>query len=79
MGDRGSLEKSAHFLATKENVKLEKLEKMYMEDIVTRHGAPLSIISDRDSCFSSRFGQKGSEELGTTVHSSTTYHLETCR
>ena len=71
------LTKSAHFLATKENEKLEILAKLYVREVVTRHGVPLSIVSDRDSRFASRFWQKLQEELGSKVHLSTAYHPQT--
>ncbi|GJU82899.1 putative reverse transcriptase domain-containing protein [Tanacetum coccineum] len=41
------LTKSAHFLAIRENYSTEKLAKIYVDEIVTRHGVPVSIISDR--------------------------------
>lgn len=47
--------KNAHFLETKENEKLEKLEKNVCRRDHTRHGVPLSIISDRDSRAALRF------------------------
>ena len=71
------LTKSAHFLATNENEKLENLAKLYVREVVTRHGVPLSIVYDRDSRFASRFWQKLQEELGTRVHLSTAYHPQT--
>ncbi|GJY05269.1 putative reverse transcriptase domain-containing protein [Tanacetum coccineum] len=43
------LTKSAHFLPMKETDSTEKLMRMYMKEIVARHGIPVSIISDRDS------------------------------
>ncbi|GJT31937.1 reverse transcriptase domain-containing protein [Tanacetum coccineum] len=42
------LTKSAHFLPMRENDPMEKLMKLYMKEVVTRHGVPISIISDRD-------------------------------
>ena len=51
------LTKSAHFLPIREDYKMEKLSRIYINEIVTRHGVPISIISDRDSCFTSRFWQ----------------------
>nr|GEZ85585.1 reverse transcriptase domain-containing protein [Tanacetum cinerariifolium] len=45
------LTKSAHFLPMRENDPMEKLMKLYMKEVVTRHGVPVSIISDRDGRF----------------------------
>ena len=49
------LTKSAHFLAMKETDKMERLTRTYLNEIVRLHGVPKSIISDRDSRFTSRF------------------------
>ncbi|GJY13588.1 putative reverse transcriptase domain-containing protein [Tanacetum coccineum] len=49
------LTKSAHFLSISEDYKLEKLLRLYINEIVARHGVPVSIISDRDGRFTSRF------------------------
>ncbi|XP_071699961.1 uncharacterized protein [Rutidosis leptorrhynchoides] len=43
------LTKSVHFLATSETASLTKLAQLYLNEIVSRHGIPLSIVSDRDS------------------------------
>ncbi|GJX25346.1 putative reverse transcriptase domain-containing protein [Tanacetum coccineum] len=48
------LTKSAHFLPMREMDSTEKLMRLYMKEIVARHGIPVSIISDRDSHFTSR-------------------------
>ncbi|GJV92483.1 putative reverse transcriptase domain-containing protein [Tanacetum coccineum] len=45
--------------------------------IVARHGVPISIISDRDSRFTSRFWQSMQEALGTHLDMSTAYHPQT--
>nr|GEX99602.1 putative reverse transcriptase domain-containing protein [Tanacetum cinerariifolium] len=42
------LTKSAHFLPMRENDPMEKLMKLYMKEVVTRHGVVVSIISNRD-------------------------------
>ncbi|GKG24102.1 putative reverse transcriptase domain-containing protein, partial [Tanacetum coccineum] len=42
------LTKSAHFLPIREDYKTEKLARIYINEIVTKHGVPVSIISDRD-------------------------------
>nr|GEX84620.1 retrotransposable element Tf2 [Tanacetum cinerariifolium] len=42
------LTKSAHFLPIRENDPMDKLARLYLDRIVTRHGTPVSIICDRD-------------------------------
>nr|GFB93790.1 reverse transcriptase domain-containing protein [Tanacetum cinerariifolium] len=71
------LTKSAHFLPIREDCKTEKLERIYINEIVARHGVPVSIISDRDVRFASHLWQDLQEVLGTKLHMSTTYHPET--
>ncbi|GKC83162.1 putative reverse transcriptase domain-containing protein [Tanacetum coccineum] len=51
------LTKSAHFLPMREDYKMDKLARLYLNEIVARHGVPISIISDHDSRFTSRFWQ----------------------
>nr|GEY30965.1 retrotransposable element Tf2 [Tanacetum cinerariifolium] len=61
------LTKSAHFLPMRENDPMEKLMKLYMKEVVTRHGVPVSIISDRDGSFTSLFWQALHKALGTRL------------
>ncbi|GJR53901.1 putative reverse transcriptase domain-containing protein [Tanacetum coccineum] len=70
------LTKSAHFLAVREDFKTEKLARLYINEIVSRHGVPVSIISDRNSHFTSRFWQSLQKALGTQLDLSTVYHPE---
>ncbi|GJR34236.1 putative reverse transcriptase domain-containing protein [Tanacetum coccineum] len=58
------LTKSAHFLPMREDYKMERLARLYLNEIVARQGVPISIISDRDSRFTSRFWQSMQEALG---------------
>ncbi|GKA04418.1 putative reverse transcriptase domain-containing protein, partial [Tanacetum coccineum] len=60
------LTKSAYFLPMKETDSTEKLMRLYMKEIVSRHGIPVSIISDRDSNFTSRVWQSLHEALVIT-------------
>nr|GEX69546.1 hypothetical protein [Tanacetum cinerariifolium] len=48
------LTKFAHFLPMREDYKMDRLAKLYLNEIVARHGVPISIISNRDSRFTSR-------------------------
>ncbi|GKA57037.1 putative reverse transcriptase domain-containing protein [Tanacetum coccineum] len=49
------LTKSAHFLPMRENDPMDKLARLYLKEVVTRHGIPVSIICDRDGRFTSNF------------------------
>ncbi|GJR14519.1 putative reverse transcriptase domain-containing protein [Tanacetum coccineum] len=49
------LTKSAIFIPMRETDPLEKLARMYLKEVVTRHGIPVSIICDRDPRFASNF------------------------
>ncbi|XP_076940234.1 uncharacterized protein LOC143609341 [Bidens hawaiensis] len=71
------LTKSAHFIPIRNNYTTEKLAQIYIDEIVSRHGVPLSIISDRDSHFTSHFWQAVQEALGTRIDLSTAYHPQT--
>ncbi|GJQ97807.1 reverse transcriptase domain-containing protein [Tanacetum coccineum] len=68
------LTKLAHFLAIREDYSTEKLAKIYIDEIVARHGVPVSIISDRDGRFTSRCWQTVQKALGTRLDMSTAYH-----
>ncbi|KAI3735110.1 hypothetical protein L6452_14598 [Arctium lappa] len=62
------LTKSAHFLPIKETYSLEKLARLYIDEIVTRHGVPSSIVSDRDARFTSAFWRSLQRELGSQLN-----------
>ena len=49
------LTKSTHFLPVRTDYSLDKLEELYIKEIVRLHGIPVSIISERDPRFTSRF------------------------
>ncbi|GJX45081.1 polypyrimidine tract-binding protein homolog 2 isoform X1 [Tanacetum coccineum] len=68
------LTKSAYFLAIREDYNMERLSRIYIDDIVARHGVHVSIISDQDRQFTSRFWQTLEKALGTRLHLSTAYH-----
>ncbi|GJR08383.1 reverse transcriptase domain-containing protein [Tanacetum coccineum] len=71
------LTKSAHFLPMREDYKIDRLVRLYLNEIVARHGVPILIISDHDSRFTSRFWQSMQEALETRLDMSTTYHPQT--
>ncbi|KAI3815477.1 hypothetical protein L1987_15146 [Smallanthus sonchifolius] len=61
----------------KKDIALYKLARIYIDEIVSRHGVPLNIISDRDARFTSRFWQSLQTALGTRLDLSTAYHPQT--
>nr|GEZ55924.1 putative reverse transcriptase domain-containing protein [Tanacetum cinerariifolium] len=71
------LTKSAHFLPMREDYKIDRLARLYLNEIVAKHGVLISIISDHDIRFTSRFWQSMQEELGTRLDMSTAYHPQT--
>nr|GFB64158.1 putative reverse transcriptase domain-containing protein [Tanacetum cinerariifolium] len=49
------LTKSEIFIPIREMDPMDKLARIYLKEVVTRHGIPVSIISDRDPRFASNF------------------------
>ncbi|GJW06061.1 putative reverse transcriptase domain-containing protein [Tanacetum coccineum] len=47
------LTKSAHFLPMRENYKMDRLVRLYLNEIIARHGVSISIIFDHDGRFTS--------------------------
>ncbi|GJY99898.1 putative reverse transcriptase domain-containing protein [Tanacetum coccineum] len=78
------LTKSAHNLPMREDYKMQRLARLYLNKMVSKHGVPISIvskhgvsisiISDRDSRFTSRFWQSMQEALGTRLDMSMAYN-----
>ncbi|GKG10998.1 reverse transcriptase domain-containing protein, partial [Tanacetum coccineum] len=71
------LTKSAIFIPMKETDPLEKLARMYLKEVVTRHGILVSIICDRDPRFASNFWRSLQKALGTSLDMSILYHPQT--
>ncbi|GJX66221.1 putative reverse transcriptase domain-containing protein [Tanacetum coccineum] len=61
----------------KETDSMEKLTRQYLKEVVSRHGVPVLIISDRDSKFTSHFWKSLNEALGTQLDMSMAYHPQT--
>ncbi|GJS92073.1 putative reverse transcriptase domain-containing protein [Tanacetum coccineum] len=58
------LTKSAIFVPMRETNPMEKLARMYLKEVVTRYGIPVSIIYDRDLRFASNFWRSLQKALG---------------
>jgi hypothetical protein len=66
--------KVAHFLPVKKTITASQLADLYVSRIVSLHGVPLEISSDRGSLFTSRFWESFQEAMGTHLSFSTAYH-----
>nr|GEZ77374.1 reverse transcriptase domain-containing protein [Tanacetum cinerariifolium] len=71
------LTKSVIFVPMREIDPMEKLARMYLKEVLTRHGIPVSIICDRHPRFASNLWKSLQKALGTSLDMSTAYHLET--
>ncbi|WOH04359.1 hypothetical protein DCAR_0623768 [Daucus carota subsp. sativus] len=71
------LTKSAHFLPIRWGCTLDHLAQRYVNEIVRLHGVPISIVSDRDPRFTSRFWKSLQEAMGTRLNFSTAFHPQT--
>ncbi|GKE30502.1 putative reverse transcriptase domain-containing protein [Tanacetum coccineum] len=71
------LTKSAIFTPIRETDHLVKLARLYLKEVVTRHGIPVSIICDHDPRFASNFWRSLQNTFGTNLDMSTAYHPQT--
>ncbi|GJT96771.1 putative reverse transcriptase domain-containing protein [Tanacetum coccineum] len=71
------LTKSSIFVPMRETDPMEKLARMYLKEVVTRHGIHVSIICDRDPRFASNFLRSLQKALGTNLDMSTAYNPQT--
>ncbi|GJV00072.1 putative reverse transcriptase domain-containing protein [Tanacetum coccineum] len=71
------LTKSAIFMPMREMDHMDKLARIYLKEVVTKHGIPVSIICDRDPQFASNFWRSLQKALGTSLDMSTAYHPQT--
>ena len=56
---------------------LERLARLYINEIVRLYSTPVSIMSDRDRRFVSQFWESIHKEMGTNLKFSTTFHSQT--
>nr|GEX67198.1 hypothetical protein [Tanacetum cinerariifolium] len=61
----------------KETDPMDKLTRLYLKEVVTRHGIPVSIICDRDPRLTSNFWKAFQKAMGTWLDMSMAYHPET--
>nr|GEX93527.1 putative reverse transcriptase domain, ribonuclease H-like domain, aspartic peptidase domain protein [Tanacetum cinerariifolium] len=68
---------SAIFTPIRETDPMDRLARIYLKEVVTRHGIPVSIINDRDPRFAPKFWMSLQNVLGTRLDMSTEYHPKT--
>ena len=71
------LTKFALFLPMKMTDLVDKLAKLYVNEVIRLHGVPVSIISDRDPRFTSRLWPSLQRAMGTKLNLSMTFHPQT--
>ncbi|WVZ74858.1 hypothetical protein U9M48_022982 [Paspalum notatum var. saurae] len=71
--------KSAHFLPVKTVYRANTYAELYIAKIVSLHGVPRTITSDRGSVFVSRFWEQLQNALGTKLIHSSAYHPQTSK
>ena len=71
------LTKTARFIPINKDYPVSKLSQLYVEHIVRLHGVPISIVSDRDSRFTSKFGKGLQKYLGADFNFNTAFHPQT--
>ena len=68
------LTKMAHFIPGKTSYRVDRWAQLYIREIVRLHGVPVSIVSNRDSRFTSQFWKSLQKVLGTQLRFSTAFH-----
>ena len=71
------LTKVAHFLPVKESITAAQLAELYTSRVVSLHGIPQLISSDRGSIFTSKFWDSFQKAMGTKIRFSTAFHPQT--
>ncbi|KAL0553629.1 hypothetical protein IC582_007529 [Cucumis melo] len=71
------LTKSAHFVPGKSTYTASEWAQLYMSEIVRLHGVPVSIVSDRDARFTSKFWKSLQTVMCTRLDFSTAFHPQT--
>ena len=66
-----------HLILVKTMIKASELAWLYILEVVRLHGQPESIVSDRDSKFTSKFWNEVHRILGTKLLMSTSFHPQT--
>ena len=71
------LTKSMHFLFVRTTYTVAQYAKIFLDQIVSLHGVPISIVSDKGTQFTSKFWESFQKALGTQLRFSIVFHLQT--
>ena len=71
------LTKSAHFIAYSMTYPVERMNRLYLQYAVRLHGVPVTIVSKRDSQFTSEFWKSLQKAMGTSLNLSSAFHPQT--
>ncbi|KAA0059508.1 DNA/RNA polymerases superfamily protein [Cucumis melo var. makuwa] len=71
------LTKTTRFIPIKMTSTLDQLARLYVDKIVSQYGVPVSIVSDRDPRFTSKFWHSLQKAMGTGLKFSTSFHPQT--
>ncbi|GJP81062.1 hypothetical protein CLOP_g11242 [Closterium sp. NIES-67] len=69
--------KMGHFIPTHTTTRTEETAQLFVRYIISQHGIPTTIISDRDPKFTSKFWKELMSLLGTKLAMSSAYHPQT--
>ena len=71
------LSKYTELIPTVTNANAQQTARLFFDNVVSRHGLPISIVSDRDGRFISKFWTELFRITGTSLDMSSGYHPET--
>ncbi|GJP72592.1 hypothetical protein CLOP_g3324, partial [Closterium sp. NIES-67] len=69
--------KMRHFIPTHTTARTEETAQLFVRHIISQHGIPTTLISDRDPKFTSKFWKELMSLLGTKLAMSSAYHPQT--
>ncbi|GJP44986.1 hypothetical protein CLOM_g4375, partial [Closterium sp. NIES-68] len=69
--------KMGHFIPTHTTARTEETAQLFIRYIISQHGIPTTLISDRDPKFTSKFWKELMSLLGTKLAMSSAYHPQT--
>jgi hypothetical protein len=71
------LTKAVHFVPVKTTHTTPNIVEIFMKEIARLHGIPRTIVSNKDTKFTSNFWRGLFKEFSTNLNFSTTYHPDT--